>query len=99
MIPILVYAMETRPDTATLKTKMQVIEMKVLRNTLGKTRCNRLRNRNIRETCDVTDISQSVKKRKERWDEHITRMDHNTLVKAARDNFPRAERHVGRPRK
>jgi hypothetical protein len=56
--------------------------MKVRRKIAGKTRIDRIRSQQIGESCGIQPINEWVEMR--RWDEHITRMDAERLVKISR---------------
>ena len=51
----------------------------------------------IREFCGIQAINEWVERRTE-WDEHVTRMDAERLVKISRDNIPAGRRSPGRPK-
>ena len=59
---------------------MEANEIKILRKILGKTK-NTIRSQEIREPCGIQPINESVKRRRREWDEHVTRMDAERLVK------------------
>ena len=61
---------------------LEANEMKVLRKTVGKTKIERIRSKQIGESCGIQPINEWVEMR--RWDEHITRMDAERLVKISR---------------
>jgi len=75
-----------------IKTRqmLEANEMKVLRKIVGKTKINRIRSQQIRKSCSIQPVHEWVERRGE-WDQHITRMDAERLVKISRDNI-----HVGR---
>lgn len=97
--PVLTYAAEARADTSRTKGLLNVSEMKTLRRIVGKTRIDRVRNEEVRDTCGVEDISEWVKKRRRQWDEHVERMGEDRIVKRAKYGRPVGNRNVGRPRK
>ena len=53
--------------------------MKVLRKIVGKTKIDRIRSQEIRESCGIQPINEWVERRRRRrrreWDEHVTRID------------------------
>jgi hypothetical protein len=53
----------------------------------------------IRQTCNIQDIADWITRRRHEWNEHITRMNPQRIVRQARDNHPRTRRSVGRPKK
>ncbi|KAI4472235.1 hypothetical protein M0802_017027 [Mischocyttarus mexicanus] len=73
--------------------------MNILRPIVGKTRKDRIRNTSIRKECDIQDIIKWGRVRRRNWDEHISRMDADRMVKAARDYKPTGIRPPGRPPK
>ena len=60
--------------------------MKVLRKIVGKTKIDRIRSQQIRESCGIQPINDWVERRRE-WDEQITRMDADRLVEISRDHI------------
>ena len=63
-------------------------EMKALRKIVGKTKIDRIRNQQIRKSCGIQAINEWVERRRRReWDEHVTRMDAERLVKISRDSI------------
>jgi hypothetical protein len=81
------------------KGQTQVTEMKFLRKIIGKTRRDRISNENIGQTCNIQNIADWITRRRYEWNEHITRMNPQRIVRQARDNHPRTRRSVGRPKK
>ena len=57
-----------------------------------------MRSQQIRESCCIQCINEWVERRRE-WDEHVTRMDAERLVKISRDNIPAGRRSPGSPKK
>ena len=47
--------------------------MKVLRKIIGKTKIDKIRSQQIRESCGIQPINEWMKRRSE-WDAHVTRM-------------------------
>ncbi|XP_045479803.1 uncharacterized protein LOC123684554 [Harmonia axyridis] len=97
--PVLTYAAETRAGTSRIKQLLLTAEMSTLRNIVGKTRRDRIRNSAIREECGVVDIGKFVRKRRREWNDHVGRAGYERLIKIARDRKPTGRRDVGRPRK
>ena len=48
---------------------------------------NRIRSQQIRESSDIQTNNEWAERRRE-WDQHVTRMDAEKLVKISRDNIP-----------
>ena len=63
---------------------LEANQMKVLRKIVGKTKIDRIRNQQIRESCGIQPINEWEEHRTE-WDKHVTRMDAERLVKISRD--------------
>lgn len=97
--PIMTYTAETRPDTTKTKRLLETCEMKVLRKIAGKTLLDRERSDNIRKMCGVEEVNEWILRRKHEWNAHIDRMDHERMVRIARDKSPTGRRSIGRPRK
>ena len=72
--------------------------MKTLRKIVGKTKIDGIRSHQIRESCGIQPIDEWVESRRE-WDEHVTRMDAERLVKISRDNIPVGRRSPRRPKR
>jgi hypothetical protein len=56
--PILTYGIESRADTVRTKSLLRTTEMKTLRPIAGTTLRDRVRNSDIRRTCDVQDVGR-----------------------------------------
>jgi hypothetical protein len=93
------YAAETRPDTERTKRILETAEMKTLRKIDGKTLWDRARSTDIRRRCKVENIKNWLRNRRVEWNDHISRMTTNRVVKTARDGQPVGRRSVGRSRK
>ena len=80
---------------------LEANEMKVVRKILGKTKVDRIRSQQIRESCGIQPINEWVERRRRRrgWDQHVTRMDAERLVKISRENISAERRFPGRPKK
>ena len=74
------HALETRAVTLITRQMLEANEIKVLRTIIGKTKVDRIRSQQIRESCDIQPINEQVTSRRREWDEHITRMDAERLV-------------------
>lgn len=96
--PVLSYAAETRADSKKICQMMEVSEMRVLRKITNKTLRDKEPNINIRQTCQIDIISDWVRERRKKWNDHIDRMEEDRLVKVTRDRRPEGRRRVGRPR-
>ena len=78
--------------------RLEASEMKVLRKIVGKTKIARIRSQQIREFWGIQPINEWVERRRE-WDEHVTRMYTERLVKISRDNIPAGRRSPGCPKR
>ena len=97
--PILTYAAETRADTSKTKQLLRTTEMNTLRTITGRTRRDRVRNSSIREECKINDIIKFARRRREEWNNHVTRAGSHNLIKIVRDSKPAGTRCPGRPLK
>ena len=73
--------------------------MKVLKKIVGKTKIDRIRSQEIRESCGILLINEWLERRRREWDRHVTRMDAERLVKISRDNILVERRSPGRLKK
>jgi hypothetical protein len=76
----------------------EVTEMKKkkLRRIINKTKWDRMRNDRIWESCEIQNITSWVQRRRTEWNENISRMADDRLV---RDGTPEGKRNRGRPMK
>ena len=74
--------------------------MKVLRK-IDKTKIDRIRSQQIRESCGVQPINKWVGRRRREWNGQKNRMDAERLVKILRDNIlvPAERRSLGPPKR
>jgi hypothetical protein len=56
-----------------------------------------VRNQAIREQCEIEPIGDWVNKRREEWNNHISRMTEDRIVWVDRDNSPKNGTSPGRP--
>jgi hypothetical protein len=68
--------------------------MNVLRKTAGRTLLGRVRSEDIRRICKVKEINSCVKRRKNEWNDHISRMTEYRTVRIARDKYPIGRRNI-----
>lgn len=71
--------------------------MNTLRSIIGKTRRDGVRNKEVRDQCEIIDINKFVKGRKKEWNNHVTRLRDDRITKIARDMKPLGRRGIGRP--
>ena len=70
-------------------------EMKLLIKIVGKTKIDIVRSKQIPELCGIQPINDWVERIRREWDQHVTRMDAEILVKISRDNIPAALKENG----
>ena len=73
--------------------------MKVLRKIVGNIEIDRIRSQQIRESCSIQPINEWVERRRREWDQHVTSMDSERLVKISRDNISARRRYRGLPKR
>jgi hypothetical protein len=74
------------------------MEMKFLREIIGKTRRDRIRNDDIREQLKVEDIKIDIEKNRLRWYGHVMRKADERIPKRMLEMKLRGRRPRGRPR-
>ena len=80
--PAMVYGAETWAVKKAHEKKMEVAEMKMLRwMCAGVTRLDEIRNKKIRGSTKVAEISKKVQERRMRWYGHVTRRDEECVGK------------------
>jgi hypothetical protein len=57
-------------------------EIEVLRKIVTRTKIDRTRSQQIREFCSIQPINEWMEKRRREWDEHVTRMNAERLLKS-----------------
>ena len=60
---------------------------------------DRIRRQQITESCDIQPINWWMERIRREWNEHVTRMYAERLVKISRDNIPAGIRSPGCPSK
>ena len=73
------YALETRAETYKTRQMLEANKMEVLRKIVGKTKIDRIRSQETRESCGIQPINEWVERRRE-WDQHVIRMEAERLV-------------------
>jgi hypothetical protein len=73
--------------------------MKFLRHLLGITKLDKEKNQCIREKTGAENIVKEIKQYKEKWLQHIQRMEVNRIPKQALHYKPKGRKHIGQPRK
>jgi hypothetical protein len=95
---ILLHAAESWTCTKREESKIQAMEMKFLREIMGKTRRDRIRNDDIREQLKVDDIKTDIEKNRLRWYGHVMRIADERIPKKTLEMKLRRRRPRGRPR-
>ena len=99
VVPTVLYAAETWGMKAEDKRRLDVMEMRCLRNMCGVTIWDRLRNEEIRRRTGVLlELSKRAEQRGLRWFGHVERMEEDRMVKRITGSRTRGVRRVGRPR-
>ena len=93
--PITTYGAETERTKQLLRTT----EMKTLRSAIGVTLWDRMRNKDVRDQCNIQDINKWTRVRRKEWSNHFDRASKERLFRIARDGKPAAVRPKGRPLK
>ena len=73
--------------TAKTRKILEANGMKILRKIVGKKKIDRIRRQQIRESCGIQPSNQWMESRRRQWDEYVTRMNAERLVKISRDTF------------
>lgn len=97
-VPTLTYAAESWTILDKHRSKITASEMKYLRRSLGKTKRDRIRNRNIREVLEIEALTDLVEKKQLQWYGHLTRMNNERNPKKIYNMKCEGRRGKGRPR-
>ena len=97
--PVMTYGIETRADTTRTKNLLRTTEMKTLRAIAGVSLRDRIRNEEIRRTCDIEDIVRWGRARRRFWRDHVDRMNNTRIPYIAANQIPHGHRPPGRPPK
>ena len=71
-------------------------ENSLLEKLLAKKKVERIRTQQIRKSCGIQQVNEWIERSRRKWDEHVTGMDVESLVKISRLNIP-AGKSPGRP--
>ncbi|KAJ4433952.1 hypothetical protein ANN_16271 [Periplaneta americana] len=96
--PLLLYGSKTWLNTKRIQNKIQSAEITFLRRTNGCTRSDRFRNEDIREELHIFSMNGRIKEHRDRWFQHINRMQDNRLPKLLLNYKATGRRDVGRPK-
>lgn len=98
-IPTLTYGSETWTITKQYHTKIQSSEMKFVRSIAGYTKMDKKYNEDIRQELKVEDINSTIAGYREKWLQHVQRMETNRIPKMVLHYSPKGRRKQGRPLK
>jgi hypothetical protein len=96
--PTLLYGSETWVSTERDMTRLEAAEMRFIRRVKGYTRLDKIRSEVIRKELDISGIQNVRSKYKQKWINHLERMDNTRLPRNALTYKPRG-RSRGTPRK
>ena len=96
--PVALYGMETLPATDKSENLLHVMEMKMLRWSLGKTRLDKVRNVDVRRQLGVRPITDKTRERRTRWYGHVLRRPPEEVVSLARNTLVPGAANRGRPK-
>jgi len=97
--PSLLYGSETWVTMKRDMTRLEAAEMRFLRSVKGYTRLDKIRSEVIRKDLKISGIQDVRLKCKQKWINHLERMDNTRLPKHALNYKPRGRRDRRRPRK
>ena len=97
--PSLLYSSETWVTTKRDMTGLEAAEMRFLRSVMGYTRLDKIRSEVIRKELEISGIQDIRLKYKQKWINHLERMNNTRLSKHALNYKPQGRRDRGRPRK
>ena len=69
--PITTYGAETRAETERTKQFLRTTEMKTLRSAINVTLWDRMRNKDVRDHCNIQDINKWNRVRRKEWSSHV----------------------------
>jgi hypothetical protein len=95
---ILLYGAESWTCTKREESKIQAMEMKFLREILGKTRRDKIKNDDIREQLKIDDIKYNIERNRLKWYGHVMRMADERIPKRTLEMKLRGRRPRCRPR-
>ena len=81
------YALNPRVETQ--KKKQTYVGSKSIKNIVGKTKIEKMRIQQIRESCGIQPINEWLESGRTReWDENVTKIDAERLFKISKDHIP-----------
>jgi len=75
--------------------RLEATQMKFLGHLLGITKLDKEKNQCIREKTGAQNIVKEIKQYREKWLQHVQRMDTNRLPKQALQYKPKGRRNIG----
>jgi hypothetical protein len=97
--PTLLYGSKTWVTTKRDMTGLEAAEMRFLTSVKGYTRLDKIGSEIIRKELEISGIQEVSAKHKQKWVNHLERMDNTGLPKHALSYQSRGRRDRGRPRK
>ena len=97
--PAMVYGLETVAVTKKQVEEMEVVEMKMLRFTMGVTRKDKIRNEHIRSTVKVERLGMTMREGRLRWYGHVIRKNQEYVGRKMMEMELPGKRKRGRPKR
>ena len=97
--PAMVYGLETVAVTKKQVEEMEVVEMKMLRFTMGVTRKDKIRNEHIRSTVKVERLGMKMREGRLRWYAHVIRKNQEYVGRKMMEMELPGKRKRGRPKR
>lgn len=97
-LPTLIYGSESWVMLDKQTSRITAAEMRFLRRAVGKTRRDRIRNEQIRELFEVTELRKTIETRQLKWFGHVCRMEDEREPRKVLEARPTGKRPRGRPR-
>ncbi|KAK3536886.1 hypothetical protein QTP86_027004 [Hemibagrus guttatus] len=97
--PAMLYGVETVSLRKRQESELEVVELKMLRFSLGVTRLDRIRNEYIRGTAHVGRLGDKIREARLRWFGHVQRMESEYIGRRMLDMELPGRRQRGRPKR
>lgn len=97
--PAMIYGSETWPVKKAQEKKLEVVEMRMLRWSMGKTRKDRIRNEVIRKMGGVIEVSKKIQERRLQWFGHVMRREDKYVGRKVSSMQLEGKRRRGRPKR
>lgn len=98
-VPTLCYQSQTWALNKSQEQKIIACEMRCLRKAVNKTRRDRVRNEEIRNSINIKPVMHSIEKQRLKWFGHLVRMKHDEMPSRLYNQRHSGRRDRGRPRK